>query len=476
MEPGELRPSQPREGRKVKRLDLCGGTPVGMAVAALIITVEGRADGVRPVEPGQRHLDVVALAAISHLGGALEIDFRHADLLAQDHPGVALHLFEQPGHPRDRRVFERAGEGPRAVQARIGQHHAGGREISGLRRDDHRRDRQFAGKGCGMQRPGAAVAEQDEVARVAAVLDGLAAYGAGHHHGRDRKDALGKRDRAVFAGKAQPTGDAFQKRGSGGLGIEQQLAAEEPVRRQAAQQQVGIGYRRLGAAAAVADRARAGAGRARADMQPRLVVEPGDRAAARAHLDDVDHRCLDREALNVSAGVIGRVHRIAAGFDEGALGRRAPHVERDNVVQAKRIGVGGGADAAADRARLDQGDGLAAGALGRQHAAVRAHHEQRSGEPAPAQLVLEPAQIARDLRTDIGVGRRRRGALVFVPLPAQRRAGADINVRQKPAQHGDRALLVDRVGVGIEERDRDRLDVLSGHRLGGCGELVLGQR
>ena len=92
--------------------------------------------------------------------------------------------------------------------------------------------------------------------------------------------------------------------------------------------------------------------------------------------------------------------------------------------------IGAGADAAADRTGFDQADRLPAGALGRQQAAVRAHHEERAGEALRFEVVVEPADVSAHLRPDVGVGGDRRGALVLVPLAGQIGAEGDVDVGQ----------------------------------------------
>ena len=67
--------------------------------------------------------------------------------------------------------------------------------------------------------------------------------------------------------------------------------------------------------------------------------------------------------------------------------------------------------------------------------------------------------VLADLRPDIGVGRRRRGALELVPFARQLGAGGDEDIGQQAAQLGGRRLLVVGREVGIEEADRDRLDL-----------------
>ena len=131
--------------------------------------------------------------------------------------------------------------------------------------------------------------------------------------------------------------------------VELHLAAEEILGIEPAEQQIGVGDGRLGAAAAVAGRSRHRAGAARPDIEPALVVEPGDRAAADADLEDVDDVAADREAGVGPADVIDRLHRIAAALDHGAFRRGAAHVEGDEIVDAEELAVARRADAAADR-------------------------------------------------------------------------------------------------------------------------------
>ena len=80
------------------------------------------------------------------------------------------------------------------------------------------------------------------------------------------------------------------------------LPFRKRLRIDAAEHEIGIGHDGIGRAFAVAGRARIGAGAARADMQAAGAVDPGDRAAAGADLDDVDDRQLHR----LSVGLVGR--------------------------------------------------------------------------------------------------------------------------------------------------------------------------
>ena len=111
------------------------------------------------------------------------------------------------------------------------------------------------------------------------------------------------------------------------------LDGEQPVRVEPAEDDVGVGDRRPGAAAAVADRPRRRARALRADAQHPRGVDRGDRAAAGADRVDVDHRHVDRH--RVLELEVARDRRLAAEH-EGDVARRAAHVVGDDVGELAR--------------------------------------------------------------------------------------------------------------------------------------------
>ena len=115
--------------------------------------------------------------------------------------------------------------------------------------------------------------------------------------------------------------------------------AEDDVR-------VGDGRRRP--AAAVAGRARNGAGALRADPErPGRLGDVGDRAAAGADAGDVDGRGAHGEVADLR---LARDLRPARHAD-GDVGRRAAHVEGEDAVEPRVGGDEGRAADAAGRAR-----------------------------------------------------------------------------------------------------------------------------
>ena len=102
-----------------------------------------------------------------------------------------------------------------------------------------------------MQRAAAAIGEQGEVARIAAALDGDALDGACHDDGGDGEDAVRQFQQLLAARIAQRRADLFSQRPGRLRHIERHLTALETLRIEPAEQQVGVGDGRLGAATAV---------------------------------------------------------------------------------------------------------------------------------------------------------------------------------------------------------------------------------
>src|SRR5437870_11714788 len=96
-------------------------------------------------------------------------------------------------------------------------------------------------------------------------------------------------------------------------------------------------------------------------MDTLLRIEPRDGAAARAHFDDIEDRRFDGETAHVAANIVNRIYREAPVLDQGAFLRRAAHVERDDILKPKRLGVGARADAAADCTVCHETEGRMAG-------------------------------------------------------------------------------------------------------------------
>jgi hypothetical protein len=156
-----------------------------------------------------------------------------------------------------------------------------------------------------------------------------------------------------------------------------------------------------------------------------LVIQPGERAAANADLENVDHVAPDRKSRVRPANMIDRFHRIAATLDHRAFCGGTAHVERDEIIDAEQMTVARGTDAAADRAGFYKRDRLTAAPFRRNDSAMRPHQQQGAGEAALPQLRVEFRDVLADLRSDIGIRGRCRGALKLVPLAREFGSGGD---------------------------------------------------
>ena len=236
---------------------------------------------------------------------------------------------------------------------------------------------------------------------------------------------------------SMPSGSArrLRDRGFGRGVVDRQVAAQQRALVEVAEQQVAVGDGGLGAAAAVADRARIGAGALRPDAQRAGAIDPGDRAAAGGDLGQVDHRHADRMAgavhPAVAAGaaadlVLGR-RLVLAVADQARLGGGAAHVEGEEIAAAGLPRHQRRGDDAGRRARLHghgrHGDGLA----GFEDAAVGAHHVE-ARQALGARRLLQALQIRREDRADVGADGRGAGALELLDL------GQHLARRDRPAR------------------------------------------
>ena len=223
-----------------------------------------------------------------------------------------------------------------------------------------------------MQRPGPAEGHQRIVARVAAALHRNDAQRMFHIPGRDQMDAPGGLRRR----QAERPGDMAVERRLGRRRVERHRAAVEIGGVEVAEREVRVRHRWPQAAGAVAG----GAGvRARAlRTHPDGAVHGrGNGAAARADLDQLDRRHIDRQA-----GALlepdridledGRNRRLAA-IDGSEFRRGAAHVEAEHAVRADVPADPPREQHARRRAALDDAHGVFTRQRGRDEPAVRLH-------------------------------------------------------------------------------------------------------
>ena len=215
------------------------------------------------------------------------------------------------------------------------------------------------------------------------------------------------------------------------------------TRLQLADHQIGIGDGQR-AALAIAGRARIGAGRFRPDPEAG-AIEGQDRAAARGHGVDRHHRRphahardLALEAALERAGIVGDV------------GRRAAHVEGDDLLEAGERADPHGADDAARRPRQDRV--LAPEHLGVDQAAVALHEHQ----PHVADRARDLVDIAAEDRREIGVDHR--GVAAADHLHQRRHLVADRDLAEADLarKHGQRLLVLADSDSHAAARSRSR--------------------
>ena len=233
----------------------------------------------------------------------------------------------------------------------------------------------------GVHRPRAAEGEEREAVRVFAALQRMDARGVGHVLVGDLVNAPGR----LLDRHAQLVGDLLLDRPPRAVDIQLHAPAEEVGRVKIAEDQIGVGHRRLGSAAPVADRPWIRPGRVRPDLEQPERIHARDRAAAGADLDHLDHRDLDGqpgaflEAIDsIDLELMG--DQRAALVDHTEFGRRAAHVERQQVGVASGLAIGGRRQRARRRAGLEQAHRVAHGGVHGGNAAAGEHEEEIAAE------------------------------------------------------------------------------------------------
>ena len=337
----ELRRAADRQGgahaerhdldRAVERGTVHEGAVVGVGEQARQI---GR---VERIETLGRDLDtdLEGLSYEAHVERVRVVEFARQLHVGELRGQPVTHLAEDTAGVARRRVVELHLARDGVELGVVGRDQAVGRDHAGIGRHDDGRDAQLLGDARGMERARTAERHQRVVARIAPAL------------GRDELD--GAHD--VGVGELQCRGSGLldaQRKALGqrlegaacGFAVELHTAAEEGTRPDRADDDMGVGGRGLGAAAAITGRAGIGAGALRADAQHAAIVDPGERAAAGAHGNDVEHGRADRQAVDLGLGG----QRGPAILHQADVGRGATHVEGDEILVARAGGLARGAD------------------------------------------------------------------------------------------------------------------------------------
>ena len=315
-----------------------------------------------------------------------------------------------------------------------------------------------------MQRPCPPEGGERRLPWIAAALRHVHAHRPRHRLVDDAVHGPRRLQHRLPARPGEVLGDAVARR----VFVETHRTAREVVGVEVSEQQVGIGHRRPGAAAAVADRPGVGPGALRSELHEAHGVDPGDAAPAGADLDHVDRRHRHRKAARAreSPGarhfeLVRDRHRPVA--DEARLGRRAPHVERQHLRQRERLRDLAPHDGPRHRPRLDEPQREVGSRLGGPETAVGQHHPQRRGVSGARESGVEVAEVALNERLHVGVDHRGAGALVLLDLRQHLGGGGHRELGGELSQEPRRLLLVLGVDVRVQEGDRDRAHPLLSH-------------
>ena len=409
---------------------------------------------------GRSELDGVrgVAALVADMGAADELDPRVGNvLLAQLRLGLGREIVELCRELRHQGCVEGRLDRLFPQGPDVGEAHAVGRKHAGEGMDEHRRHAERIGHQAGVLTAGAAEAVERVAGHVVAALHRDLLDRVGHVLDRDLEEAgrdLGRR--ALVAGGVPNLRSQGRELRAYRVGVQRLvLAGAEDVGEerglQRAQHDVAVGDAER-PAAAVARRARIGAGGLRADAIAR-AVEEADRAAARRHRVDQHHR-----RAHAHAGHQGLEGALVLAVIVRHVRRRAAHVEGDDLVEAGLTGGFHRADDAAGGAAEDGVLALEERGVGEPPARLHEH------EPRAAQLRRHLVDVAAQQRREVGIDHggiapahelHQRAGLV-----AGRYLGEADLARQRR-----RSLLMRGEAIAVHEDDRHGADTVVMGRL-----------
>ena len=334
--------------------------------------------------------------------------------------------------------------------AEVGGEHPDGRDRTGIARYDeplHVADaEQFACHHAAR----AAERHERELADIEAPRDEDRAYGLVHVGGDDPEDAFGGFGDLHSEGLGDPLADGT----FGSVAVEHHLACEEVIGVQPIEGDAGVGDGGLHPAQTVAGGPRPGARALRPDAERPSGIDPGDAAAAGPDGQNLDggrhdRPTLDRALVDRSCQTVGYDAHVAAG---------AADVDSRHVAQIHAIRDELRADDAAGRTRHHGADRQVPCGPARDDAAVRLHHEKLPLQAPVAQRLRQAVEIGRDDGDRARIDRDRRRALELPQLARDIGGHGDVRVRVLLQDELPRAALIVRVGVGMEEAERDGAD------------------
>ncbi len=353
-------------------------------------------------------------------------------------------------------LFERNFDGLFAHDRLVSKSHAIGRQHAGERMDEHRLHAEGIGHHAGMLAGGAAEALQREACRVMALLYRHLLDGIRHVGDRDPQEALGHLVRgARLAGGLGDLIGKSRKLFRDDLGIQRRIAVGAEDRREMprldlSHADIGVGHGQR-PASAIARGSRISARRVRPDAVP-CAVKMQDGAAARRHGVDRHHR-----RAHAHAGDRGLERTLETAGVQRDIGRRAAHVEADDLVEPRHRRGACRADDAAGRTGEDRVLALESGGI--RQSAVRLHEVEAHAGEFRRHLVDVATQDRREIRID-------HGRVATRNQPQQRAddmAGGDLREADLARDVREAAFML-RILPGVHQHDGAGGDALGARR------------
>ena len=409
-----------------------------------------------------RHLHLVALPHVAHLGGAPDADGAAGHPgRGEDRPPFRLHFDVQAVHALPLGLIQLLGRRPDEVEGERRGEEAEGGDGPGPEGQEDVGDFQDLANLPGVNGPGSAEGEEWVGAEVLAALDTVDPGRRRHILVHDAVDS----PRGLRQIQPQRGGDALGDSAAGGLHVEAHEAAEEEVGIEIPEQEVGVGHRGLASPQGVARRPGVGAGAVGPDLEQPQAIHPGDGATARADLDHLDDGDADRQPRALLEPVGPRNlefpgYQRLAPVDDARLGRRPSHVERQEARLAGQFGGPRGSQRAGGRPGFHEADRDALGRLRQGDAAGGEHDVELPPDTQIHELALEVLHVPRHERHHVHVGDGRGGALVLADLGNHVRGAGDGKGGRHLPEQRPQSQLVSGIPVGMEQADRHGLDAL----------------
>ena len=393
----------------------------------------------------QRHAQLVTLPDVAKVaragegclgkGNVIRLERRHEAGLHFCEASVELPEVDRPADLKlrlDGVVFE------------VGRAKPHGRGDSRIGRRDHFRNGENGGDLRGLQRAGPAEGDERKAARVDALLDRTGADRVRHIGVDDGEDALRRLAEAEAELDCKPADGAVRR-----FRVELHATAEEVIRVEPAENQIGVCHRRLFAAHPISRGSRRGARAARPHPKRSAVVDVSDGAAARADSVDVNHGGQQRKAGD---GRRTRVRFRQLSIDDDSDFRaHAADVERDQLASLRQLPDPRPRQHASRQPRKQRQRRLLRHHARRRHAPVR-RHDPKIGRKARAfERSVEVGDIRPDFRPDEGRQRSRGESLELAKLRGYEGGCGDERLRKNFRHDRLDAVLMRWIEVGEEK-------------------------